>query len=663
MAARWHFNQRTEGDNWSESMQGEFFSETAIDNPCDSLIREGTQNSMDAGNGAPVRVRIAWGESPAAQSAPFFESLWSHLEAEKNGLDPDQVPRRGDPCPYLIFEDFGTCGLTGDPAADRPPAGDAANHFFHFFRADGWSDKQGGNLGSWGLGKTVFLRASRINACFGLTLPRDAPRPLLMGRIQLRNHTIRSAGGGERDHRPHGLFGRPPTPGPNGLVHPMDDDQSIQAFRAAFGLSRHGEESGLSIIVPFVQPEVADGTKVLQAVLRHCYWPILRKRLVVEIGSGSEAITLDDQNMLDQVALLPDEQRKAMLPLARLADAARSGSVPIHDLAIPRPSTAYKWSEVDGEAEANKASLEDAKARIDADEPVAFRVPFTVRPKSGLAQDGEFLVFMQRVDADSRESWREPPAFVRGDITIPDAVTARPAGVTITSLRVPRICTIVAIGSRPEDPLALALRFAENPSHRAWSTDTKQGDKQFKNRFLYPKSMIEFPLRSAKAIYDLMHPATGEVDKSLFKDLLPAPRRPNKGTPPDGPPPPSEGTGLVSEEGAKSLDPSEDVVEIWDLKGGFAIVPGSRIGERKGAFEVLVAYDNGMPDPISKFKAFDFDFTEEAGVIIMKSEGAAVQIVEPNKLMIDPGGQSFRVEVRGFDPLRDIYVRCSEVER
>jgi hypothetical protein len=35
-----------------------------------------------------------------------------------------------------VFEDFGTTGLTGDPAAHQP-IGDAANHFLNFFRAEG----------------------------------------------------------------------------------------------------------------------------------------------------------------------------------------------------------------------------------------------------------------------------------------------------------------------------------------------------------------------------------------------------------------------------------------------------------------------------------------------------------------------------------------------
>lgn len=78
MTPQWHFIKPKPGDKNREPILGEFFATEAITNPAEALVREGDQNSLDAGLDGLVRVRIyISGEAeglPDARVAPYFDS-------------------------------------------------------------------------------------------------------------------------------------------------------------------------------------------------------------------------------------------------------------------------------------------------------------------------------------------------------------------------------------------------------------------------------------------------------------------------------------------------------------------------------------------------------------------------------------------------------------
>jgi hypothetical protein len=132
--AHWYYMRQRPGDTTREPIQGEFFATGAISNTAEALVREGIQNSLDAGRaGEVVRVRICLtGASKAAPGegvAPYLEGAWPHFQARSNGLA--EVPEPGSSCPYLVFEDFGTTGLDGDVAQWHKIEG-TRNGFFTF---------------------------------------------------------------------------------------------------------------------------------------------------------------------------------------------------------------------------------------------------------------------------------------------------------------------------------------------------------------------------------------------------------------------------------------------------------------------------------------------------------------------------------------------------
>jgi hypothetical protein len=314
MTYSWHFNKHRAGDPMDDPIQGEYFSDESISNPGDSLIREGTQNSLDAVRNADrilVRLRVSGENAPARDASPFFEGLWNHLAAKRNGLR--QSPSPEDPCPYLLFEDFGTTGLTGDPLLDWS-CDPVKNHFFHFFRAAGRSDKGDKDRGCCGVGKTVFPRSSRVNGWFGLTVPEGASKALLMGRIIMKHHEVE----GFR-YTPNGFFGVPPASG-DGIVKPIEDPDFIQQFMKAFDIQRGLTEPGLSIVVPWYEIEDLTDDNLIRSVVRHCFWPILKGQLEVWIETPTTQRILKKENLTNETGKLGIRFRPSIRPLAELAD-------------------------------------------------------------------------------------------------------------------------------------------------------------------------------------------------------------------------------------------------------------------------------------------------------------------------------------------------------
>src|SRR3989344_782054 len=244
--AQWYFDTYRPQDKRRDPIQGEFFSSETISDPGRALVREGIQNSLDAAIGNDsvlVRIYVS-GKENARQSrdvGEFFAGGWGHFRAEpENGLR--EVPKDNEPCEFLVFEDFSTKGLTGN-ISEVPRGKDHKNAFAHFFRADGISDKGEGDRGSWGVGKTVFQRSSRLNTMFGFTVRHDDHRALLMGMSELKGHSLE-----KKDYMPDGWFG---SHREDGVVMPLEDAAPLDRFRKCFSLERRSE-SGLSVVVPWL---------------------------------------------------------------------------------------------------------------------------------------------------------------------------------------------------------------------------------------------------------------------------------------------------------------------------------------------------------------------------------------------------------------------------
>ena|SRR5208282_3440392 len=83
--ARWHFNLQRPCDKARDSVSDEFFSTEGIKDSGEALVREGIQNSLDAGKGGKVTVSTyvsgQKGAVPATAVAAYIDGAWEHIRA------------------------------------------------------------------------------------------------------------------------------------------------------------------------------------------------------------------------------------------------------------------------------------------------------------------------------------------------------------------------------------------------------------------------------------------------------------------------------------------------------------------------------------------------------------------------------------------------------
>ncbi len=628
--AEWCFRPKQPGETIREPIHGEFFASDAISDPGKALVREGIQNALDAvADGAPVRVRIYLSGDeqavPAQNADHYFASAWEHFQAPGNGLHPEGVPLPNSPCRFIAFEDFSTSGLEGDPTeAFKSPCG-RKNHFYHFFRAEGQSDKEASDRGSWGVGKHVFLRSSQISTIFGLSVRAEDRQRLLMGKSVLKSHYV-----GEQYFQ-DGYFGIPPT-AEQQLVLPVNDAYIIDEFASLFYLRRGRNEPGLSLVIPWPDPEITDAA-IINAVLRDYFYPILSGQLQVIVETPSVQTILDSHTLKDEVGKLAPEIAGDLKSLIDLADWAHNLTDEDRIISIcPDPEYAWQWSK----SQFTDEQLASLRASYYAGHKLAVRVPVVVRKRTGETEASFFDIYLVR--DGSEHSGR--PTFIR-------------EGIIISEVDSPRTRGVRAIVVAHHTPLAGFLRRAENPSHTQWHYDRLKETYKYG----YRKDLV-FVKRSVYELVRILTEAEREEDPTLLADIfsIPAPQdeeEPVKtkhrkitnksGSDPDMPDPPP---------------PRPQRFRIQKVAGGFSVLPTNNDALPPERLDIRVAYDVRRGNPLNKYHAADFVLHEKP--IQFDPTPRNVEIVEcnGNRVVIDIKEPDFTFSVVGFDERRQLYVKA-----
>ncbi len=628
---KWYFRPKEPGETPREPIHGEFFAADAISDPGTALVREGIQNSLDAArDGERVSVRIYLSD-PGGAALPetidrYLEGLWPHLETPENGLRSEDVPAARSSCPYLVLEDFGTTGLEGDPTEPFQSKTGQKNHFYHFFRAEGQTDKEAAHRGSWGVGKHVFFRASRISTFFGVTIRASDGRRLLLGKCVLKCHWLND------QYCQDGYFGK--RKNTTSLVLPVEDEAELEQFCEAFQLQRRNDP-GLSVVIPWPDADVTKGA-VLKAVLQDYFYPILCGQLSVRVETPSVKTILDSGSLIPEVSKLDSEIAqglKALLELAKWACGASQDQMCL--LKMPAPDRAWQWS-----AELIPPdALEALRGAFQKGEPCAARVPVTVRKKDGTSSPSYFDVYLKR-DISERSG---RPVFIRG-------------GIIISRVDAPRSRGVRAIVIADHPPIASFLRDAENPSHTEWQQVRLKAD------YKSGVSDLRFVKRSVHELVRILTEADQQEDRTLLADFfsLPARLEAEEAVAVRQRKPTTKKKGTDSEE----VEPPPPVrprrFRIEKVQGGFSVLPGEEGTSPPTRLEIRVAYCTQRGSPLDKYSSADFRLTDNS--IKINREGVTITRCEDNKLLVDIHNSEFKVEVTGFDERRDLYVRAISKE-
>lgn len=486
----WSFLPLAKGAKARDPMQDEFFQDQSIGGIEHALIRETVQNSLDARAGAePVRIVFTLGELSSLQARYWFpENVQAHFSAKEIRLAslPDWDNEK---CSFLAIEDFGTKGLEGETNTTDPKAG---GNFYHFFRAEGLSNKGDGARGSWGVGKIVIPRTSRVRTFFAIT-SRAVDRQLhLMGQTILRHHTVEGT-----QYTPDGWL----SEDDNGLQVPYTANEITQKLNIDFQLTRENEP-GLGIVIPWIYDEHVTLERLASAIAREYFIPILAGNLIVELKDHRNGVCQRwDATCYDQLktAALDDEQFQDTIELAgsllNLNQKAPLSVQVVHESG--QNCLDYNWLNY-------RTSLppSEIELALDYGRVVHFRVPMTIKSAKGTALADNFDVLIKR------KPGRHFPVYIREELIIPNLSSRK------------RTPDTVALIHTSGSVIADALRRAECPAHTDWKSSR---DKFQERKYSAANKLIPFVRDSALRLLEKLSTDDGKPDNNMLASILPLP--------------------------------------------------------------------------------------------------------------------------------------------
>ena len=616
------------GEVHVDPVHDEFFKAQDL---ADALVRESIQNSLDARlprSRSPVRVRFRFAAGAHALHADavreYFDGLEPHLDAAAKTIHT-VLPRHDESVPYLLIEDFGTRGLTGDPDIDpelEPDGEEKKNDFFYFWRNVGRSNKGEVDRGRWGLGKAVFTVASRLRTIFGITRRFDDGRSLLLGQSVLKTHVL-----GNHRVYPYGFFAR--FEKRNGLPLPIEDPILLDRFADDFGVTR--VEPGLSIVVPYYRDDELSLERIAASAVQQYFYPILRGDLVVEVADGARVQRIAADTIESLTAA--DDPTARLCAMTRWALEQRDET---RIVLADRGTAAPKWDE----SVLEPGELAALRDRFASGERLAFRVPLLVKRKRARPAASWLDVYLER-----DESLRKPEHhFIRSLITIPD--------VRVNGEKATRALIVIE-----EPALSRFLGDAENPAHSDWS------ERADKIRTLYDHGAwtLRFVKNSASFLASLLaRPPVGRErdfladlfsidvpDESLHEGAVAA-RIPVRA---------GAGATAGSERTTGDDAPRAGGVTISRIAGGFTVRAANAAVGRPLRAEV--AYRVRTGNPFRKHSPFDFDLVAGTG-ITTQADGVRLRATAVNAFELVPSAARFQISMKGFDPRRDLIVRVVE---
>lgn len=570
----------------------------------DALVRESLQNSLDAAAEETVRVRFSLhAPDHAGRDALLqcldLEQLRTRLHA--CGIAPDSIVF-ADP-KLLVIEDFGTTGLTGSwVSMDKEP-------FSDFWRRMGKSHKAGKSLGRWGLGKLVFSSSSEARIFFGLTVRQSDPAlPLLMGQAVLTTHDL-----DEQRFDSHGFFCKLSE---TGMQLPITDADEVQKFSAACGVSRT-QESGLSIVIPYVVGTITE-QRIVQAVIRNYFFPILLGKLVVIVGSQTI-----DAGTFAGLARAHGGARFESGALAQFIGTMRS----VRNNEITPYNLPSAWVNT-GMPSALGDHVKSLRERYQAGECLCVRAPLLLKQKDGTELNTRFDLFLQKsIDGDS------DTLFVRDTIVL-----------TAESKNLRSHRTLAALVA-DDKPMCAFLGDAENPAHTSWSASAEKVTTEWRN----PAARLKEVRGALQLFYNEVVSSQEVVDPNALIDFFSAKDESGvRGARLRGP--------IVRPPNPNPPPPVEKAYRLIRLEGGFAIRGGAGLGPEQLPLTIRVkaAYDVLRGNPFSKHDPLDFDFSRNE--LTFQANGVSTSVQSPNILIIEVNSSEFEVQVNGFDPHRDLII-------
>ncbi|MBK8608472.1 MAG: hypothetical protein IPL84_00545 [Chitinophagaceae bacterium] len=588
----------------------------------------------------PAKVRIFISGKKYAlkpdEYSDFLDGLTPHLQSKNNGIIPTELPDFNSPMPYILFEDFNTKGLEGDPIEfeyNDYTDQSKAHNFYFFWRAYGRSGKLAGKMGSWGVGKSVFPALSKINSFWTVTIRESDKKAYLIGQSVLRTHD-RIDKPAKCAYFPYGYFGK--FAPEDQFALPEDDLGQIEKFSKAFLLKRNVEvenrdsNTGVSIIIPFAKEEVSINT-VAYATMEQFFYPILLGKLEVEVREEENVVLLTKEKILNsiekidfgKVPNIKENVKSIFLSSFEFTKWIISlKGKDYYQLNFPNPSTAYEWRKQEMFKDLDIADLQE---KFENGTPLAFNIPVKFQPEGEQCGLRYFKAYIQK-----DERLLEPENFfIREYLTI----------TGIKSLKKKGVRGMVIIDDKD---LVTFFGHAEGPAHTGWHKDN------FKVKYESTDKCISFVKNSLERLYNiLIIPAQG-IDKNLLKDFFYVDIEEDN----------DKGTNN-SKPGKKKENPPDDFPPrspkkyiLTQTLDGFKVTGNSELEIMPEEVRIKLAYDSMDGNPFKNYSEHDFDLKK----LKISSSNINISKREMNVIEFKPVVNNFSILVTGFDTKRDLII-------
>ncbi|WDF78405.1 hypothetical protein PQ469_00095 [Mucilaginibacter sp. KACC 22773] len=634
----WKFRPYQEGEIKVDPIENQFFTTNEVGNISNAIVREGIQNALDETVDGVAEIRIflsgAKYEVDSQKAVGFLERLTNHIEAKGSGIL--DAPDFDLGMKFLVFEDFNTNGLEGDPEESKDKdtqRKDVKHNFFWFWRNVGRSGKSDEKLGRWGLGKTVFPASSKINTFWGLTIRKNDPEhQYLMGQSILRSHNIED---NQQDYgfTPYGFYGNYKT---SNFASPVEEKQDIEYFKETFKLQR-GKRSGLSVIIPYVNEEISFERLIYSAVEQY-FFPIVTGNLKVLIQHEDNEISLTKEtirqaiNDFDFVTLKNDDSlriksKESFVKLFDLADYIQS----LKDddyvyLKEPSKNGSPAWLK----ALFDQTVFTELQNKFEIGERISFKVPLKFHPKFQEPEIRWFKAFIEK-DADLEKPENH---FIRKGITI----------TGINSLKSSGARGVILVD---DEKLSTMIGDAENPAH----TEIQKDSRNFKDKYVDGDKCLSFIVKTLQKLFDeLQKPAQG-MEKDLLSDFFFIPEKEQEAEVVK-----ADDDSENNDNNVPDIHGKKPLLKAIKTNGGFKIIknPGADSATDK-RFEVKMGYRTSRGNPIKKWNPIDFKVNENP--IKIDFSGLSIINAVDNGIEFNINHNNFVLDVKGFDTNRDLIIK------
>lgn len=569
----------------------------------ESLVRETLQNSLDAKrqelDSVSVRFSVKTIKSHHQNvMGLLLRDIMPHLKSAKPALY-DSVKNYGE-AKVLVIEDFGTTGLEGNESTRQ----DDNNDFANFWRFVGRTEKGGGRGGSFGIGKVVIPMSSLACTFFGVTVREDSKNslgPLFMGQSMLPQHKINGT-----NFEPFILYGDLG----DDIVLPVSDLLRIEEFSSCLDFTRKPNQPGTSIAIPY-PAKLISCESILNAVVKHYFYSIIKGQLVVEIeGDNFPAVKLTRQsikehaksvgidfiNLLSFVEMSVDVPYNTLLQLPYCPD----------DLTINAEMF-----------EGDLGLLEDLRKKYENEELLSFKYTLPLAPVKGGKYCGDLHLFIKK-----------SPNVERGsDIYMRSGISVYANSVFKESNKA--FALLVA----DEELICELLRLSEGPAHNTWIFSSAKASAAY----VGAAKTIKAAKNSLRELYSLVAIGKEEQDLSSFAKFFPSSRR------------------------DEVVDPDSDV-SMFNIRATDGVVTVTkRQSANNSTFVGLIGNFSAnyvSPPGTKKYSKVDFDLTKRPPMSI-KAVGALFHDVKGNKFNFKIEAEDFEITIKTFDKLRDLEIRVN----